>query len=209
MRSPPNLTLAVLAVAVLCAASPVRAATFHVDPGHSSVGFTIRHLVGKIAGQFDNFSGTIQLDPDRPRSATVEFTIQTASINTRNEKRDSHLKSEEFFDVETYPTITFRSDKVTGEGPIYQVHGTLDMHGSRQPVVLKVELLGVAPDPWGNLRAGFEATAALDRKDFGIQWNRALEGGGLILGDEVGITIILEAIAEKKAAAESSATRTK
>jgi polyisoprenoid-binding protein YceI len=178
--------------------------TYKIDTSHSSVGFKIRHLVGRVPGVFGDFAGTIEMNPDNLGAASAKVTIQAASIDTRNEDRDNHLRNEDFFDVKKFPTITYESTKVVGSGEKFQVEGNLTMHGVTKPVTLDVEVLGVGPDPWGNTRIGFEATATINRKDFGISWNRALDAGGFILGEEVEISLAIEGVAEKKETAGGS-----
>ncbi|MFQ5767760.1 MAG: YceI family protein [Acidobacteriota bacterium] len=203
------LTVVGLFMLLAAGAEPAQAITYKIDPVHSSVGFRIRHLVGKVRGSFLSFSGTITMDPSHPSDGAVTVTIQANSIDTGNEDRDRHLKSAEFFEAEEYPTIQFESTAVRGSGENLKVDGLLTMHGVSRPVTLDVEFLGVVDDPWGNIRAGFEAHTTLQRKEFGISWNKALDAGGLILGEEVEINIVLEAIRPKtKPEKESSPQET-
>jgi polyisoprenoid-binding protein YceI len=205
MRSERLLVTAVAATLALAGGiAHTTANTYKIDTSHSSVGFKIRHLVGRVPGVFGDFAGTIEMDPANLSAASAKVTIQAASIDTRNEDRDNHLRNEDFFDVAKFPTITYESTKVVGSGEKFQVEGNLTMHGVTKPVTLDVELLGVGPDPWGNTRIGFEATATINRKEFGISWNRALDAGGVILGDEVEISLAIEGIEEKKEAAGGS-----
>jgi polyisoprenoid-binding protein YceI len=179
----------------LSLASSARAAAYTIDAAHSSVSFKIKHLASRVVGSFKDFSGTIEFDEKAPKKASVDATIQTASIDTRNEKRDGHLRSADFFEAEKYPTITFKSKKV--EAAVkdkLKVTGDFTMHGVTKPVTLNVEYLGSAKDPAGKVRAGFSATGKLNRKDFGIVWNKALDNGGFILGDDVEVAIEIEAI---------------
>ncbi|MCM2303168.1 MAG: YceI family protein [Elusimicrobia bacterium] len=182
--------------AVLAVAAPaVHADTYEIDASHSQVGFRIRHLVGKVPGRFTKFSGTVEYTPGQPKSWKVDATIDPASINTDNEKRDGHLKAPDFFDVAKYPEMSFKSTKVTNvKGDTAKLHGELTMHGVTKPVVLDLELGGTTKDPWGNIRAGFSATGTIDRKDFGIVWNKALDTGGVMLGDDVAISLDIEAV---------------
>ncbi|MCM2304501.1 MAG: YceI family protein [Elusimicrobia bacterium] len=182
--------------AVLAVLSPVvRADSYEIDASHSQVGFRIKHLVGKVPGRFTKFAGTVEFTPAKPEAWKVVATIDPASINTDNEKRDGHLKSADFFDVAKFPEMTFKSTKVAGvKGDSAKLHGELTMHGVTKPVVLDLELGGTTKDPWGNTRAGFTATGTINRKDFGIVWNKALDTGGLMLGDEVAISLDIEAV---------------
>ena len=187
----------VLSLVVLAAAGLAHAGTYTIDQAHSNVSFKIRHLVSKTAGQFNDFNGTIVADFADLDASSVAFTIQAASIDTENEDRDKHLRSEDFFDVGTYPEITFVSKKITKSGEnTFAVTGTLTMHGVAKTVTLPVTFLGEGPSPWGGRVAGWEIQTTLDRKDYGIIWNKALDAGGMILGDEVEITINLETKSE-------------
>ena len=200
-----NLNRAVtLATVLALGALPSLAGTYAVDPSHSDTSFLIRHLVSKVRGNFTTFEGTIRFDPANPEAGSVSFAIDAASIDTGNERRDGHLRGEDFFDVEKFPKITFdsKSFKKTGANT-FDVSGTLTMHGVAKEIVLPVGFLGEANDPWGNTRAGFETAITLDRKDYGINWNSALDQGGFMLGDEVDIEINLEVIKEKKEKAGS------
>lgn len=182
-----------------CFALPAQAVpvTYSVDPAHTTVGFKIRHLFSQVQGRFDRFEGTITFDPDAPASAKVEGSIEAASINTNHAKRDAHLRNPDFFDVEKYPKISFRSTGVSdvdASRKTGKLSGVLSMHGVDKPVILDVAFLGEGKDPWGNRRSGFTATTTLNRKDFGIIWNETLESGGLLLGEEVQIEIQVEGL---------------
>ena len=185
--------------AALLATSPLLAGdTYAVDKGHSEAAFTIKHLVSKVSGRFNEFGGSITLDPAKPEQSSVEFTIKAASINTDNADRDKHLKSPDFFDVEKNPEITFKSSKVTPAGKDkFNVDGTLTMRGVSKQVTLPVEFQGFAKDPWGNEKAGFAVETTLNRKDYGIIWNKTLDQGGYLLGDDVKIVINLETAKKK------------
>ena len=185
-------------VGFLVLAMPALAETvWEIDPAHTGVQFSIRHLmISNVRGQFTKVAGTVRGDEKDPTHAQVEATIDTASIDTREPKRDDHLRSAEFLDVAKFPTMTFKSKKIekAGDGR-YKVTGDLTLHGVTREVVLDVE--GPTPpmtDPRGNVRAGAQATAKIDRRDFGIVWNKALEGGGLTVGNEVTITIDVEGV---------------
>lgn len=189
-----------LSIIFLGSFSSVWANLYQIDSTHSSISFKIRHLVvSKVRGQFDRFSGEFFYDEKEPKNWKASASIETASINTANEKRDIHLKNPEFFDAEKYPTITFKSTKIYDvKGTSAKLSGLLSMHGIEKPIVLDLEIGGVIKDPWGNTRSGFEATTKLNRKDFGIVWSKTLESGGLVVGDEVEIVISIEGIAQKK-----------
>ncbi len=197
-----NKTLLSLALAASVSAPALAADTWTVDKVHSDVTFTIRHFVSRVHGRFTDFSGTVVTDTANPAASSVEFTIQTASIDTGVAQRDQDLRSPKFFDVAKYPTITFKSTKVVSKGNNgYEVTGTLTMHGVSKTVTLPVSYLGRTKDVWGGERAGFELTTSLDRKDYGINWNQTLDSGGVMLGDDVGITIDLETVLQKAPAA--------
>jgi polyisoprenoid-binding protein YceI len=171
--------------------------TWQIDPAHTNVEFTVRHMmISNVKGQFQKTSGTVTANGSDPNSAKIDATIDASSIDTRVEKRDGHLKSPDFLDVAKYPTITFNSTKVEADGPgKWKVTGDLTLHGVTKPVVLEVEANG-APihDPMGNTRAGASATTKIKRSDFGLTWNKVLESGGVMVGDEVAISIDVEAI---------------
>ena len=173
---------------------PVWAAHYEIDQEHSSVGFKIKHLFSHVNGTFDDYEGTIDYEPGQPETWKAEATIQAASINTRVKERDKHLSGPDFFDVEKYPTLTFKSTKVESVGEnTAKMEGLLSIHGVEKPVLLDVEIHGVGKDPWGNVKAGFTGTTKINRKDFGLTWNQALETGGVLVGEEVEITLEIEA----------------
>ncbi|MBI2884886.1 MAG: YceI family protein [Candidatus Omnitrophica bacterium] len=180
------------------AAAPVWAATYAIDPDHSTVSFKIRHLFSKVGGQFRAVEGTVEYEPDHPEQWKAAATIQADSIDTRVEQRDKHLRSKDFFDVEQYPVITFRSTEVTdATATNAKLHGVLALHGVEQPVVLDLTIHGVGKDPWGNVRAGFSASTMINRKDFGLTWNQTLETGQLLVGEEVEISLEIEGIVKQ------------
>lgn len=190
--------VALTAVTVL----PAQAAdTYTVDTTHSDVSFQIRHLVSQVRGRFNDYSGTITMDPANLAKSSVEFKIKAASIDTQLPDRDKHLRSEDFFAVEKFPEITFKSKKITAAGKDrYNVLGTLTMRGVSKDVTLPVTFLGGVKDPWGNEKAGFATETTLNRKDFGIVWNAALDNGGVVLGEDVKVDINLEVQKPKPAA---------
>ncbi|MBI4061774.1 MAG: polyisoprenoid-binding protein [Elusimicrobia bacterium] len=187
--------LAVLAVVLALLTPASKAETYDIDSTHSEIGFRIRHLVGRVPGRFTKFSGTIDFTPGKPETWKVEAAIDPASINTDNEKRDAHLRAPDFFDVANHPAMSFKSAKVTDvKGESAKLHGDLTMRGVAKRVVLDLELGGTTKDPWGNRRAGFSAKGRINRKDFGIVWNKTLDAGGLMLGEEVDVIIEVEAL---------------
>lgn len=167
-----------------------------IDPAHSDVSFTVRHLmVSKVRGQFTRFAGVIEIADD-PLDSQVTATIEVDSIDTRDAGRDAHLRSADFFDVGTYPTMTYRSTAVRPTGDGYLVEGELTLRGITRRVDLALEFNGVAGDPWGGTRAGFSATAEINRRDFGIEISMPLDGGGVVVGDKVRIALEIEAVAQ-------------
>jgi len=186
------------AVRVVEGRSVPAAGTWTIDPSHSTVGFTTRHLmVSKVRGHFAEYSADLTV-AERPEDSKVDVTIQVASVSTADEGRDGHLLSPDFFDAETYPTITFRSTKVEPVSEAeWKVTGDLTVRDVTKPVVLDVEFAGVSQDPWGNTRAGFSATTEIDREDFGLTWNQPLAGGGVLVGKKVKLELEVEAIQAK------------
>ncbi|HEX8453536.1 MAG TPA: YceI family protein [Longimicrobium sp.] len=167
--------------------------TWRIDQAHSDISFRIRHLVSRVRGTFNDWSGTIVADPRNLAGGSVQVEIKTASIDTNNERRDTHLRSGDFFDAEKHPTIIFRSTRVQTRGRQITVTGNLTMRGITRPVVLRGELTPPAGAA-GKRRIGFEASTTVNRQDFQVAWNRAAEGGGVVLGDEVEISITVEAV---------------
>ena len=181
--------------AALLSGSPAQAATYVLDTDHSAVSFKIRHLFSYVQGAFDKFEGTFEYEPGKPETWKAQAVIQAASINTRVEKRDNHLRSKDFLETDTYPTLTFTSTKVTDVKPEgAKLYGLLKIRGVEKPVVLNLQIHGAGKDPWGNLRSGFTATTTLHRKDFGLTWNKTVETGQLLVGDEVEITLEVEGL---------------
>jgi len=178
-----------LALPALALAAPV---TYKVDADHSGINFTIRHFVSNMPGLFKDFDGTIVYDKDNPVSSKVEFTVQAASIDTGNEDRDKHLRTADFFDVEKFPTMTFTSTQVKAvDKDTLEVTGDLTMHGVTKRVTIPVDFLGTVKTPKSE-KAGFETTFTVNRKDFGIIWNRVMDAGP-VLGEDVKVTISVEA----------------
>lgn len=175
----------------------VPAAQYDIDPSHSSAQFKVRHMmIANVKGEFTKVSGKVAFDPANPGASWIDVSIDTASINTREPQRDEHLKSADFFDAAKYPTMTFKSTSVTPSGKdSYEVAGNLTIRDVTHPVTLLVD--GVTPeakDPWGGLRRGATATASIHSKDFGLTWQMALEAGGVMVGDEIHITIDVELV---------------
>ncbi len=206
--------LSATAALALCAlASPSAAApqSFSIDPVHSQVGFTVRHFFSRVPGHFREFSGSILLDEKNLPGSSVEATIKTASIFTDNERRDGHLRGQDFFWADSFPTLTFKSTNVTpGPNGRFSIAGSLTMRGVTKPVVLDAGFLGAGDVGVGGhsmgYRASFEASTTVNRKDYGIVWNKVLDQGGTMLGDDVTITISIEAVrSEPETAAASGA----
>jgi len=171
--------------------SDLKPGIWNVDASHSEVGFTARHLmVSKVRGQFKDFAAVVTVAQPFALS-TVEATVQLASIDTNSADRDTHLKSADFFDVENNPVMTFKSTKVTDAS----LEGVLTIKGVSKPVSFDLEFGGVSADPWGGTRAGFEASTEINRKDFGLSWNVAVEGGGVLVGEKVKIVLDVQLVA--------------
>ncbi|HXW12931.1 MAG TPA: YceI family protein [Terriglobia bacterium] len=170
--------------------------TYLIDPAHTGAHFSVRHMmISNVRGEFTKVTGKIAWDAENPANSSIEATIDAASINTREAQRDGHLRSADFLDVENYPMLEFRSTQVQGGDGELKVTGHLTIHGVTRTAVLEVE--GPTPetrDPWGNARIGASATTKINRKDFGLAWNSTLETGGVLVGDEVKISIDLEAV---------------
>jgi polyisoprenoid-binding protein YceI len=178
--------------------------TYKIDPAHSSASFVVRHMmITNVRGAFSGVEGTIEWDPENPTDARVEAIISTSKINTLDENRDAHLRSADFLDAETYPSMTFQSKKVerVGEGE-WKMTGDLTIHGVTKPVVLNVEgPTAEGKDPFGNVRIGASATTKIKRSDFGLTWNAALETGGILVGDDLKLELEISAIRANAAAA--------
>lgn len=199
------LSTLALALTLALAAAPAQASTWVVDQSHSGVDFGVRHYVSQVGGSFNDFGGTVVMDEADLGKSSVEFWIDAASIDTRNENRDGHLRSEDFFHVEKYPRITFVSENIAKTGDNrFDVTGTLTMRGVAKTVTLPVTFLGTMPDNRGNARAGFSTSTVLDRKDYDIVWNQALDHGGFVLGDDVTVSVNLEMTEKKEATAAGS-----
>jgi polyisoprenoid-binding protein YceI len=197
-------TLLATALALLLVTLPATAGdAYAVDTAHSEISFRVRHMMSKVSGSFSDFGGTVDLDRDQLERSGVEFRIKAASINTNNERRDIHLRTNDFFDVENHPEIVFKSTRIVPKGDNgFDVHGDLTIRGVTKPIVLPATSLGEMKDPRGRTKVGWEARVTLNRKDYGIVWNQTLDTGGFVLGDEVEVAINLQAVKE-----EAQATR--
>jgi len=190
------VTVSCMIAVVLEFAVAAHAADWKIDGSHTNVGFSVSHIFTSVQGRFDRFDGTVVFDPKEPESAVVRATVDAASINTNNAKRDKHLRSDDFFDVEKFPTLSFESTSGVTEMKDNRgkLAGNLTIHGVTKPVVFDVTFRGQGKDPWGNVRAGFAARLNINRKDYGLNWNEVLETGGLLVGEEVEIQIDVEGI---------------
>lgn len=200
MKTARGLMMAGILLSLLGNPNTAPAGVYSIDPAHTTVGFGVRHLFTTVNGVFRSFEGRIVFDPEHEERTKVEGSIDAASIDTNVEKRDQHLRSPDFLEVEKYPKITFVSTQVTDvdkEKRKGKLHGDLTIHGVTKLVVLDVEFLGEGKDPWENTRAGFHAATTINRKDFNVTWNKVLESGGFLVGDELKIAIDVEAIAER------------
>jgi len=193
-----------LTFAAAFAASAAFAAEIHdADKVHSTVGFSVKHMMSRVNGTFDDYAMTLTMDRANPGASSVEFRIKATSINTQNPQRDGHLRSPDFFDVAKYPEIVFKSTKVVAKGQDrYEVTGDFTMHGVTKSLTLPVAFLGTMKDPRGTEKSGFEIETTVNRKDFGIVWNAALDSGGFVLGDDVAVRINLETQKQAPAAAK-------
>ena len=174
-------------------------ARWTIDPDHSVIEFRVAHMVvSKTSGRFLDYQGFVEMDADAKTFKTIEATIKAESINTNQDKRDAHLRNPDFLDVNQFPTITYKMKNYQKQGDSYSVVGELTLHGLTKSVTLNVTFNGMAKDPWGNTRAGFSADGKLNRKDFGMVWNKTLDTGGLVVGDEIQIHLDIECIKAQK-----------
>jgi polyisoprenoid-binding protein YceI len=195
-----NMLTTIAAIVTLSVPTLAAATTWNIDPDHSNVGFKVRHLmVSNVKGSFDRHNGTVEIDDRDITKSRVSVTIDTASIDTRVQKRDDHLRSPDFFDVAKYPTMTFVSRKVAVAGKDrLKVTGDLTLHGITKEVVLDVEGPSAeSKDPWGNIRRGASASTRINRKDYGLVWNKLLETGGVAVGDDIDISLEIEMVKAK------------
>jgi polyisoprenoid-binding protein YceI len=175
--------------------SPELTGTYTLDPTHSRIGFVARHaMVTKVRGSFNEFEGSATLDFSNPANSTAQVTIQVASVDTRQAQRDEHLRNNDFFDAPTFPTITFTSTSVEPKGDDFVLHGDLTIKGITKPVSIDFEFAGAAKDPFGNERVGFEGKTVINRGDFGVTFNAALETGGVMVSDKITLEFEISAI---------------
>lgn len=169
--------------------------TYAIDPGHSRFGFVARHaMVTKVRGQFSEFEGSLDLDGDQPANSSAELTIKAASIDTRNADRDNHIRSNDFLAMDEYPEINFKTTAIEGGPETWQVTGDLTIRGVTKSVTVDVHFLGASPDPWGNTRVGFEGSTVINRKDWGVSWNLAIEAGGVLVSEKVTLEFEIAAV---------------
>ncbi len=188
--------LTTLVLSTLVASGQLAAAEYRIDPSHSTIGFQVRHMaISKTNGNFEDYTGSFSFEPGQPDSWSCEAVIQAASINTNNQKRDDHLRTDEFLDVAKFTTLTFKSTGVKMENESEGIlTGDLTIHGVTKPVEMHLEILGTVTDPWGDERAGFSASVNINRKDYGLSYNSVMEAGGLVVGDKVKIFLEIEGI---------------
>lgn len=180
--------------------------TWKIDPAHSEINFSVRHMmISNVRGRFEKFDGTVEFDEENPENSSVEVKIDAASINTREERRDNHLRSPDFLNVEEYPYITFKSKRIeqTSEDT-GRIIGDLTVRDVTREVVMDVDYAGKAKSPWGTTSAGFSATTKINRKDWGLNWNQALETGGVLVGDELKVNIEIEIVKQEEQEKEAA-----
>ncbi len=188
-----TLSKVIMALSLVALPVTASAAEYALDTAHTHVGFKVRHLATNVQGNFNTFDGTFTFDEKNLSKASGTIVVDTASIDTNHPKRDGHLKSADFFEVEKYPKMTFNIKKAEKTKAGIKIHGDLTIRDVTKPVVLDGKYLGTMKDPWGNTVASFEAGTKINRKDYGLNWNKALEAGGFLVGDEVEITLHVEA----------------
>jgi polyisoprenoid-binding protein YceI len=192
-----------LPLALLLVSAAALADNYQIDPAHSNATFAVKHMmVSTVRGEFTKITGKVTLDEKDLTKSTLEATIDASTVNTREPKRDAHLKSPDFFDVAKFPTLSFKSNKVTKAGDKVKIAGDLTMHGVTKPVTFEATTPSKEmKDPWGNTRVAATATTKINRKDYGLNWNKALEAGGVLVGEEIAIEVNLELVkkADKKA----------
>lgn len=192
-----NKILALSTLLLLFGGAAQAADTYQIDPVHSTVNFAVKHLViNTVRGNFTEFSGKIVYDEADITKSSVDVTIKAASVNTGNDKRDTHLRSAEFLDAQKYPEILFKSKEIKKEGDGYVVVGDLTLHGVTREVSFPFQILGKIKDPWGKTRIGLEASLTINRQDFGVSWSQTMDNGGLMVGNDVKIELNVEAVKE-------------
>ncbi len=197
------MKLALAVIVALVSSAGAWATTYQLDPSHSEVGFSVKHLMlSNVKGRFSKFTGGFDYDEKSKTLSNVDVKIEIASVDTNEKKRDEHLVSPDFFDAAKYSTMEFKADKVSGVAPgkTVKVPGTLTLHGVTKPVTLDVDYRGNTTDPWGNERLVFGATAKVQRSDFGVKWNKSMDKGGVVVGEDVSINIEAESVKAKPAA---------
>ena len=168
---------------------------YTIDTAHSRLGFVARHaMITKVRGQFNQYAGRVHIDFTRPENSSAQVTIAAASIDTRNEQRDGHLRANDFFDVPNHPQITFASTRVERSGDAFRVDGELTIKGVTKPISIDFDYTGAAKDPYGNLRLGFEGQVTINRRDWGVEWNAPLETGGVLVSDKVTLEFEISAV---------------
>ena len=183
----------------LTASAGAEMSKWNLDKDHTTLGFEVVHMVvSKTKGKFTEYSGTVEMDAEKQEFKTIEAVIQTASVTTDHQKRDDHLRSADFFDSKTFPTMTYKMKSYTKSGDHYTAIGDFTLLGVTKELTLVGTFNGMAQDPWGNMRAGFTAEGTLNRKDFGMKFSKLLDNGGLMVGDEVKLKLEIEVIKEKK-----------
>ena len=197
-----NVLITLVAMSILAFSSFASAemSRWKIDHDHTTLGFQVKHMVvSKTKGKFLDYTGVVEMDPETKKFKTIEAVIQTKSVFTDHKKRDEHLRSPDFFDAKTYPTMTYKMKSYKKTGDTYTALGDITIRGVTKEITLVGTFNGVAKDPWGNTRAGFTAEGTLNRKDFGMKFSKLLDNGGLMVGDEVQIMLEVEVIQEKKA----------
>ena len=193
-----NIVIAGLLLELFPLGAKAETARWDIDLDHSAIEFRVAHMViSKTAGRFMDYRGFVDMDAEAKTLKTIEATIKTESINTNHDKRDAHLRNADFLDTKQFPTMTYKMKSYQKEGEIYKVVGNLTLRGVTKEVMLTGTFNGVTKDPWGNTRGGFSADGTLNRKDFGMVWNKTLDNGGLVVGDEVQIHLDIECIKAK------------
>src|SRR5437016_3968484 len=201
-------TLTAVALIVSAASLASAADAFNIDKSHSEAMFRVRHFMSKVSGKFADVSGVVNIDKAKPAASSVEFAIKTATIDTGVADRDKHLRSADFFDTDKFPEITFKSTKIapTSRKDVFDVTGDFTMHGVTKQITVPVEVLGWQNNPQGE-RVGFSLATTVNRKDYGVIWNRALDNGGYMLGDDVEVNVSVEAVKKKEAPPAAAAPK--